>query len=180
MHILGLVGSPRRNSNTDLIVSSILYGAGASNHTIDKVYLYDVDIAPCVDCRACKQGSCKCALGDGMQMLYPKLEEADAIVFGTPLYWYGPSAKMKLFIDRLRPFVSSKKLEGKKAVLVVPSEEGAEACNLVVGMFELSFKYLGIELVGKLLPKASEKAEVKSQPQVLNEAFDLGKKFSLR
>jgi multimeric flavodoxin WrbA len=175
MNVLGLVGSPRRGANTDLLVSAILYGAGASNHTIDKVYLYDEDIGPCVDCRACKQGNCKCALGDGMQMLYSKLDEADIIIFGTPLYWYGPSAKMKLLVDRLRPFISSKKLRGKKAILVIPSEEGAQACTFAVGMFESSFKYLGVELIRKILPKTVERTEIKQQPQTLNEAFELGK-----
>jgi multimeric flavodoxin WrbA len=175
MNVLGLVGSPRRGSNTDLLVSAILDGAAANNHPVDKVYLYDVDIEPCVDCKACKQGDYKCALDDGMQALYSKLEEADVVVFGTPLYWYGPTAKMKLLVDRLRPFIPSGKLKGKKAVLVIPSEEGADACNLAVGMFSLSFKYLGMYLAGKLLPKASERAEVREQPQTLNEALKLGK-----
>jgi multimeric flavodoxin WrbA len=175
MNVLGLVGSPRRGSNTDLLVSAILDGAAANNQTVDKVYLYDVDIAPCTDCGACTQGDYKCALGDGMQTLYSKLEEADVIVFGTPLYWYGPTAKMKLLVDRLAPFILSGKLKGKKAVLVIPSEEGADACNFAVGMFTLSFKYLGMDLVGKLLPKALERAEVREQPQTLNEALKLGK-----
>ncbi len=113
-----------------------------------------------------------------MQTLYPKLERADIIVFGTPLYWYGPSAKMKLLIDRLRPFVASKKLEGKKAILVIPSEEGADVCKLTVGMFNLSCKYLHIDLLGVMLPKASEKAEVKTQPQILNEAVAIGKNIT--
>lgn len=175
MKVLGLVGSPRKGSNTDLLVNAVLEGAAEIGFATEKVYLYDVDIAPCVDCKACKQGKFKCALRDGMQALYPKLEEVDVIVFGTPLYWYGPSAKMKLLIDRLRPFIASKGLNGKRAVLVVPSEEGAEACNFTVGMFSLSFEYLGVTLVGKLLPKASERAEVKKQPETLKEAFLLGK-----
>jgi multimeric flavodoxin WrbA len=128
-----------------------------------------------MDCKACKKGSFQCSLKDDMKKLYPKLEEADVIIFGTPLYWYGPSAKMKLLVDRLRPFIASKKLRGKKAVLVVPSEEGAEACNLTVGMFSLSFKYLEIDLISVLLPKAYELAEVKTQPQTLKEAFAIGK-----
>ncbi len=82
---------------------------------------------------------------------------------------------MKLLLDRLRPFIASKKLSGKKAVLVVPSEEGADACNFIVGMFTLSFKYLEMELTGSILAKASEKAQVKAQPQVLSKAFALGK-----
>ncbi len=175
MNILALVGSPRKGSNTDLLVNAIIEGAAANNHSASKVYLYNVDIAPCVDCKACKTGNYKCALGDDMQTLYRKLEEADVIVFGTPLYWYGPTAKMKLLLDRLRPFVASGKLKGKRAVLVIPSEEGADACKFAVGMFKLSFKYLGVDLVGKLLPKASGRAEVKEQPQTLMEAFKLGK-----
>jgi multimeric flavodoxin WrbA len=175
MKVLGLVGSPRRYSNTDLLVNTILDGASQNNHATEKVYLYDVDIAPCMDCRSCKQGNFKCALRDGLQMLYPKLNEADVIVFGTPLYWYGPSAKMKLLLDRLRPYIASKGLNGKKAVLVIPSEEGPDACNFIVGMFNLSFKYLKMDLIDTLLAKASEKAEVKAQPQVLSKAFALGK-----
>ena len=179
MKILGLVGSPRKDSNTDLLVTAILESASQNKHTTEKVYLYNLDIAPCVDCRTCKKGTLQCQLKDGMQTLYPKLEEADVIVFGTPLYWYGPSAKMKLLIDRLRPFIASKKLRGKKAVVVVPSEEGAEACDLVVEMFKRSFKYLEMDLLGVLLPTASERSEVKTQPQVLTEALEIGKNLQL-
>lgn len=175
MKILGLVGSPRKASNTDSLVSVILDGASKNNHETEKVYLYNVDIEPCVDCMGCKKGNYQCVLKDDMQELYPKLEQADVIVFGTPLYWYGPSAKMKLLVDRLRPFIASEKLRGKRAVLVVPSEEGADACNLIVGMFNLSFRYLEMDLIGVLLPKASERAEVMTQPQVLKEAFEIGK-----
>jgi len=175
MKVLGLVGSPRRGSNTDLLVNLILEGAGESKHAIEKVYLYPLDIKPCMDCKACKKGIFQCTLKDDMKELYLKLEEADVIVFGTPLYWYGPSAKMKLLVDRLRPFIASKKLRGKKAVLVIPSEEGAEACSLAVGLFKMSFKYLEMDVVSVLLPRASAHAEVETQPQTLNEAFAIGK-----
>jgi multimeric flavodoxin WrbA len=175
MKVLGLVGSPRRGGNTDLLVDTVLEGATKNKHQTEKVYLYGIDIAPCVDCRVCKKGNYECALKDGMRALYPKLEEADVIVFGTPLYWYGPSAKMKLLLDRLRPYIASKKLKGKRAVLLVPSEEGADACSHVVGMFNLSFGYLEMQITGVLLPKASEKGEVKQQPHVLEEAKPLGK-----
>ncbi|XHH07736.1 MAG: flavodoxin family protein [Candidatus Bathyarchaeia archaeon] len=178
MKVLGLIGSPRVESNTDLLVTSILKGADGNGYLTEKVYLYPLDIKPCIDCKACKKGSLRCPVKDDMQQLYPKLEETDVIVFGTPLYWYGPSAKMKLLIDRLRPFIASKKLAGKKAVLVVPSEEGAEACSLTVDMFKLSLKYLEIELVNVLLPTASEWAEVVQQPQILNQALEIGKKLT--
>lgn len=175
MKVLGLIGSPRKNSNTDLLVSRILDGADASNRLTEKLYLYDLDISPCVDCRRCKKGDLKCAVNDDMQILYHKLKDADVIIFGTPLYWYGPTGKMKLMIDRLRPFIASKKLKGKKAILVTPSEEGPGACGYLVGMLELSFKYLEINLIDKVLVKAYEKAEVREQSETLKKMFELGK-----
>jgi multimeric flavodoxin WrbA len=114
-------------------------------------------------------------VNDDMQRLYPKLEGADVIIFGTPLYWYGPTGKMKLMIDRFRPFIASKKLKGKKAILVVPSEEGPSACDYLIGMSERSFKYLGIDLIDKILVKAYERAEVREQPETLKRAFEFGK-----
>ena len=175
MRILGLVGSPRRESNTDLVVSSILGGAATNNHSVDKLYLYSSNLKPCIDCRACKEGSPQCVIKDDMQQIYPKLESADFIIFGTPLYWYGPTAPMKLLLDRLRPYIESKRLKGKKAILVVPSEEGAEACSYITGMFELSFEYLEVVLANKILPTAAEHAEVQNQKQTLAEAFEIGK-----
>ncbi|NLB75775.1 MAG: NAD(P)H-dependent oxidoreductase [Crenarchaeota archaeon] len=49
--------------------------------------------------------------------------KTDVILFGTPLYWYGPLAKMKLFQDHLRPFIGSKKLKGKRDALLFPREK---------------------------------------------------------
>jgi multimeric flavodoxin WrbA len=178
MNVLGLVGSPRKQSNTDLLITAILEGAQANAHVTEKIYLYDQDIHACLDCRACKQGKHQCILKDDLTTLYRQLEEADVIIFGTPLYWYGPSAKMKLLVDRLRPYIASKLLAGKAAVLVVPSEEGADACNLTVDMFRWSFKYLEINLAAVLLPKVYERAEIKAHPEALNEAFLLGKNLS--
>jgi len=61
--------------------------------------------------------------------------------------------------------------------VVVPSVEGAGTCIYLIGMFELSFKYLGVELASSLLVKAYEKAEVSKQPEALKNAFELGKEL---
>ena len=175
MKVLGLVGSPRRGGNTDLLVAEILAGAAENGFETEKMHLYPLRIEVCVDCKVCKKGNYTCAHKDDMPKLNQKLEAADVIVFGTPLYWYGPTAKMKLLLDRLRPFISSKRLNGKRAILVVPSEEGADACRHVVGMFNLSFGYLEVDLVNVLLPKATELGEVKGQPDVLLEARKIGR-----
>lgn len=174
MKVLGLVGSPRRGGNTDLMVEELLKGARASGHETEKLFLYDYTIALCVDCRGCKKGDYVCCLQDEMRRIYPLMEGADVLVFGTPLYWYGPSGKMKLLIDRMRPFVENNRLRGKRAVVVVPSAEGADACGALVEMFRLSFSYLGVELAGEVLVKAYEKGEVAENEDDLERAYVLG------
>jgi len=92
MRILALVGSPRKGSNTDMLIEETLKGFKDGDHTYEKIYLYEYEISPCIDCRKCKKGDCVCVINDGMQQIYPKIDEADLIIFGTPNYWYGPTA----------------------------------------------------------------------------------------
>ncbi|VVB68773.1 Iron-sulfur flavoprotein [uncultured archaeon] len=124
MKVLALIGSPRIGGNTEILVDEVLRGAKSKGHAVERLRLYDYEILPCIDCRRCKQSESvyTCALKDGMQEIYPKLESSDIIIFGTPIYWYGPTAKMKLLVDRLRPFVvsASGKLKGKKGAIAVP------------------------------------------------------------
>lgn len=128
MRILALVGSPRKGGNTDILTEEVLRGARDQGHDTEKLRLYDYEILPCRDCRRCKnrERGYSCALSDGMQEIYPQLERADVIVFGTPIYWYGPTAKMKLLIDRLRPFISSQGLS-------VEGNPGCESAEMKTG-----------------------------------------------
>ena len=174
MNILALIGSPRRGGNTDILADQVLSGCRDNGHTTEKVYLYDYEISPCLDCRHCKTKDYTCAIKDDMQKLYPKMESADVLIFGTPVYWYGPTGKMKLLIDRMRPFIAGGRLRGKKALLVVPSEEGPAACGALLEMFRMSFDYLGIQFSGNVLATAYEKAEVAKNQEELSRAYQLG------
>ena len=176
MNILALIGSPRKHGNTEILVDEILQGAKSIGHATELLRLYDYEILPCLDCRRCKQmeKNCSCALSDGMQQIYPQLENSDLIIFATPIYWYGPTAKMKLLIDRLRPFIASRKLNGKKGLIVAPSEEGPGCCGPLLEMFRMSFDYLGIVMAGNILAKAYERGEIEEHPEELRRAYELG------
>ncbi|MCG7849562.1 MAG: flavodoxin family protein [ANME-2 cluster archaeon] len=174
MKILALMGSPRKEGNTDILVDTVLSGAKANGHQGDKLYLYDLNLLPCIDCRNCKNGDKICTRDDDMRDIYPTIEGADVILFGTPLYWYGPSGPMKLLMDRLLPYSETGMLKGKRAVLVIPSAEGADACGPVVAMFRLSLDYLGVDIAEVLLPTAYEKGEVKKNRMEMEKAFRIG------
>ncbi len=174
MEILALNGSARKRGNTDILIDQILKGSKEKGHKSEKLYLYDYEFSPCMDCRDCKRGNYVCSQYDGMKKIYPKMGKADLIIFGTPNYWNGPSAKTKLLIDRMRPFVPSRKLEGKKWVVVSPSAEGPKSCRLLTEMLRLSFDYLGMKFAGKILVKAYEKGEIQKNQKALKKANELG------
>ncbi len=124
MKILALIGSPRKGGNTDILVDQILKGAKTKSHTSEKLYLYRYKIFPCADCRKCKKGEHVCPIKDGMQRIYPKIASADAIIFGTPNYFNGPTGQMKLFFDRMRPLAGNDAVKGKKGIVVSPAGAG--------------------------------------------------------
>jgi multimeric flavodoxin WrbA len=174
MKILALVGSPRKRSNTDILIDEALRGAHCGGHSFEKIYLYQYEISPCLDCRKCKKDRCLCMIDDGMQQIYEKIDAADLLIFGTPNYWYGPTAKMKLLVDRLRPYIANKKLKGKKAIVITPAAEGPKACGLIIEMFRMSFDYLEMEFTGSILAEAYERGEINGDEETLKKAYDLG------
>ena len=177
--ILGVVGSPRRNGNTHILVSRILEGAEEAGATVDLLFLDDLTIHECDGCHVCWEGN-QCSKSDDMVDIYPKIVESAVIVFGTPVYWYGPTALMKGFIDRFVYFNCPKNrvnIKGKSAVLAVPfEEENLEAADLLVAFFEKSFQYLEMSLVGKVLvPGVTLKGEILKKENYLQEAYKLGR-----
>ncbi len=101
LKIIGLIASPRKNGNTGWIVNRILEGAEGQGAETQAWYFNDLDIKPCQGCRTCHNGSQDCIINDDMQKLYAKIEQADALVLGSPIYMGQMSAQAKIFTDRL-------------------------------------------------------------------------------
>jgi multimeric flavodoxin WrbA len=180
--ILGVAGSPRRNGNTHILVSRILEGAQSEGAVGNILFLDDLDIQECNGCHACWEGK-GCSKNDDMNSIYPQIIASDGIVFGTPVYWYGPTALMKGFVDRLVYFNSPEnraKIRGKSALIAVPFEdEDPETAALVVAFFEKSLQYLEINLIGKILvPGVTRKGEIVEKEDCLEEAYNLGRRLA--
>jgi multimeric flavodoxin WrbA len=145
--VLILIGSPRKNGNTSILAEHLVKFL-SKDKKIKKLYLYDYNLKPCVDCRVCKKGEMVCALKDGMEELYASIDDSDVIIIGTPIYWFGPTAQTKLLLDRFRPYYVNKKLKGKRAALILPAGTGALDCDLTIEMFKRAFKALGVDFLG--------------------------------
>jgi arsenate reductase len=98
--VLGLMGSPRKQGNTDLLLDAFLEGAHMKGAETVKVDVPSKHIAPCQGCRFCeKQGFCRLQDDDMGEMNY-LLRRADIVVLATPIFFYGPSSQIKALIDR--------------------------------------------------------------------------------
>jgi len=100
MKIIGIVGSSRKNGNTDILVKKVLEGAKQSGAEVEVLYLSDYNIIDCLGCEGCAKTN-KCVIKDDMHIIYEKLDESDGLVLGSPTYFYNVSGRVKVFMDRL-------------------------------------------------------------------------------
>jgi multimeric flavodoxin WrbA len=114
--IVGISGSPVKKGNTDTFLEMVLKDAGERGLDTDIVKLSEMTIKNCLHCNFClsKQKAAKyCALKDDAQLLFDKLETADIIVLGSPVYFLRTSGMMATFLDRLRVFIFGNVAGGK-------------------------------------------------------------------
>lgn len=168
--ILGIVGSPRRGGNTEILIDEVLAGAEESGFLIEKLILNELNITPCQACNACNKTG-DCVQKDDMQKILEKMNQSDVWVFGTPIYWWGPTAQFKAFIDRW--YGADKAIfEKKKIILVISLGAGsAHYARHTIGMFEDIIPYKSAELVETILALGmNERGAVKKRPKIMAQA----------
>jgi multimeric flavodoxin WrbA len=126
--LLAIVGSPRKDGNTDVLVDEAIDSFHSFGGKADKIILNDLQINPCQGCLACMHGDgleTVCAQQDDMTKLYQQMFAADALLWATPIYMWSPTAQMKLFLDRLFPIGDYQKtqwrcaLKGKSVGIII-------------------------------------------------------------
>ncbi|MFH2110521.1 MAG: flavodoxin family protein [Candidatus Bathyarchaeota archaeon] len=173
VHVLGLVGSPRRGGNTDTLVDEVLRGASEAGAPTEKVRFSDLDIRPCDACDACRGGS-PCPKKDDFNGVLEKMRLSSVWVLGTPVYWWGPTAQTKAFIDRWYG-VDKALFRGKKVVLVVPSGGGSSYSDTTVEMLESIASYLGMRRLATIrAPGTSSPGSARSDEALMRRARALG------
>ncbi len=98
-----LMGSPRKNGNTNAILSPFVEELRTAGHEVGVLWLYDMDIKGCTACRSCQKdwNHFGCRFQDDMQQVFDEVRAADAIVLACPIYSWYCTAPMKAALDRL-------------------------------------------------------------------------------
>ena len=90
MYVIAINGSPRKNGNTATLLNKALEGASSQGATTELINLYDLNFKGCVSCFACKlkggKSYGKCDYKDDLTPVLEKVESADAVLLGSPIY----------------------------------------------------------------------------------------------
>ncbi len=130
MRVLGIVGSMRKEGNTGKLVEAVLGAVKEAKPRMrtQTVHLSELEIGPCRGCYdVCAKTPYKCVVKDGFQGLLQKMEDADGIVIGSPLYFPVPSRLVALcerlvclaFFHDMRKHKGAHLFEDKPCALVV-------------------------------------------------------------
>ncbi|MDH4157529.1 MAG: flavodoxin family protein [candidate division Zixibacteria bacterium] len=178
---LGIVGSPRRRGNTDVLVDEVLAGAKEQGAAFEKVYLGRLDISPCRACDTCKKTGV-CVVQDDMQSLLKKMRAADVWVLGTPVYFWGPTGWFKAFVDRWYGARKQVRFEDKHAVVVVPMEDTNPAtARHTTGMMQDTLDHVKTPLVTTVVaPGVLKRGAVQAKIEAMRSARRAGRDAAAR
>ena len=172
MNVLILNGSPRLKGNTSYALRTIAKGIKANTtHEVELIDVAYLKLAGCTACCACKKNGGNCVICDDGVALINKVYAADAVVFGTPVYWWGISAQLKSVLDRFYAKSSAfKNMEKQIGIVAVgTSALTNKQYELIRGQFGCICDYLGWDIKFSLSFSASEPDDLRASENAVSE-----------
>ena len=100
MKVLLINGSPKANGNTALALSEMAKVFETEGIEVELIHVGNKDIRGCIACNQCARLG-KCVFDDLVNEVAQKLDEADGLVVGSPVYYSSPNGTVLSFMDRL-------------------------------------------------------------------------------
>lgn len=151
--IVVITGSPRKGGNSFAMTDAFISAAEAEGHEVTRFDAAFARLGGCHACETCFSTGKACSFDDDFNKIAQYIEQADAVVFTTPLYWYSYPSQIKAVIDKLYSLcVGKRQISGKKCALVACCEE--EDIRVLDGIkqpYERMIALLGWESVGEVL-----------------------------
>ncbi len=186
MKLTSILGSPRKKGNTSQVLHWIEDTLEAQGHVVDRINVVDHKVKGCKGCFTCKKFPDRpgCPQKDDAMDIMSRLMASDAILYGSPIYFWGPTAQMKTLIDRhcclVTGFATSQwhsLIRGKTLGLVLTCEDAIENnTELMTDMFTRFVGYLQCDHAGTLIIPFTSSADAmgeKAQEQARSFARQL-------
>jgi multimeric flavodoxin WrbA len=186
LKVLGIMGSPRKHSNTDLLLEQALKGAKSAGAQVETVVANSLTIKPCTEDYGCAITGI-CTIRDDMDDVYEKLLESDRIIVASPMFFYSMPSQLKALIDRSQALWSRKYLlkqelpngNKKGAFIGVGATKGKNLFDGAMLTMKYFYDAIGVEYIdNQLIRSVDQKGEIKEHPTALQDAYELGKKLA--
>lgn len=137
MKALLLNGSPHEHGCTYTALCEVEKALRAHGIETEFMWLGKQPVQGCVACGGCKNTG-HCVFDDGVNRLIDRLDEFDALVIGSPVYYSAPAGQLVAFLNRLF-YAGGGKMAHKIAAAVVSCRRGGSTAT-----FEQLNQYFGI------------------------------------
>ena len=186
MNVLGINGSPRIGGNTDILLDRVLEGADRQGGRAEKVILNGLKFCPCQECEDIT-GDSVCVIDDDWHEVYKRIENADAIILASPIFFGSISAQSKMMIDRFqcvwrakymlkKDIFNRRKKGGFISVQASARKDFFDNAKSIVKNF---FAVINVDYKEELFcPGIEEKAAILRYPDILKKAFELGQRIT--
>ena len=174
MKILVITGSPRKNGNSNTLTDNFIKGANEAGHNVVRFDSAFKNVHPCVACNKCGMNG-QCVFKDDFEFIRNNIVDADAVVFATPMYYFGISAQIKAVIDRFYA-INGQIHVPKKAVLIMTyADTSAKEAQPIISHYETLLNYLGWSDAGKVIASGVWTEGDVNHTQYPKQAYELGK-----
>lgn len=173
--VLVISTSPRKGGNSETLADEFIRGAREAGNDVEKVTLYDKDIRFCKGCLVC-QNTQRCVIHDDADTVVQNMLPADAIVFATPIYYYGMCGQMKTLLDRANPLFSADyRFRDIYLLAAAAEEDGHTVDGAVTGLQGWIDCFEKVRLAGTVFAGGvTAVGEIQNHP-ALKQAYELGK-----
>ncbi|RJO62719.1 MAG: flavodoxin family protein [Dehalococcoidia bacterium] len=187
MKVLGIAGSPRFGSNTDILLGEVLKGAESKGAETKLIHVANLSIMACNHCDSCMHTG-ECPFQDDTQKVYKEIEQADRVVLAAPLQFMGLPSQLKALIDRAQAQWVRKYIlkipplgdtrERRGLFVSVGGRTGEHLFEPALATVKAFFVSLDIKYAGMVAFSGIEgRAQISDNPEAIREAFSAGEKL---
>jgi multimeric flavodoxin WrbA len=101
MKVIGIVGSPRKTGNAELLTKHTLEAVSGEGLDTELIHLAGLETEPCTACMACKEQEIR-PIEDDLFPIYLRMKEADGAILASPVYYGSATSLVKALMERVR------------------------------------------------------------------------------
>ena len=176
MKILVITGSPRKNGNSNTLTDNFIKGAQEAGHNVVRFDSAFKNVHPCIACNKCGMNG-QCVFKDDFEFIRDNIVDADAVIFATPMYYFGISAQIKAVIDRFYAINGQIHTPKKSALIMTYADTSSKEAQPIISHYETLLNYLGWSDSGKIIASGVWTEGDVNNTEYPKQAYELGKSF---